>query len=80
VLAAWLGDDEVAINSLFSRLRETAIEGERDIEAAARGGNLAKLAAEDHRHEPRHPGNCQLARGSAEGTMESASDPRADLR
>jgi PAS domain S-box-containing protein len=49
VLAAWLGDDAAAINSLFNRFRETAVESERDIEAAARSGNLAKLAAAAHK-------------------------------
>jgi len=49
VLAAWLGDDEAAINSLFNRFRDTAVESERDIEAAARSGNLAKLAAAAHK-------------------------------
>jgi len=49
VLAAWLGDDQAAINSLFNRFRDTAVESERDIEAAARNGNLAKLAAAAHK-------------------------------
>ena len=49
VLAAWLGDDEAAISSLFGRFRETAVETERDIETAARAGNLARVAAAAHK-------------------------------
>jgi PAS domain S-box-containing protein len=49
VLAAWLGDDAAAIDSLFNRFRETAVESERAIEAAARSGNLARLAAAAHK-------------------------------
>jgi PAS domain S-box-containing protein len=64
VLAAWLGDDEAAINSLFNRFRETATESERDIEAAARSGNLAKLAAAAHKLK----GAAQAVGANAVGT------------
>jgi HPt (histidine-containing phosphotransfer) domain-containing protein len=49
VLASWLGDDEAAINSLFARFRDTAGESEHEIEAAARNGDLARLAAAAHK-------------------------------
>ena len=49
VLAAWLGDDRAAIDALLGKFRETAIEAEREIDAASRTGNLAKLAAAAHK-------------------------------
>jgi signal transduction histidine kinase/DNA-binding response OmpR family regulator len=49
VLAAWLGDDRIAINSLLGKFCETAIETERVINAASRTGNLAQLAAAAHK-------------------------------
>jgi len=49
VLAAWLGEDRAAINSLLGKFRETAIEAERDIDMASRTGDLAKLAAVAHK-------------------------------
>jgi HPt (histidine-containing phosphotransfer) domain-containing protein len=64
VLAAWLGDDTAAINSLFARFRETAIESERDIERAARSGDLARLAAAAHKLK----GAAQAVGANAVGT------------
>jgi CheY-like chemotaxis protein/HPt (histidine-containing phosphotransfer) domain-containing protein len=49
VLAAWLGDDRPAIDSLLGKFRETAIEAEREIDVASRTGDLAKLAAVAHK-------------------------------
>jgi len=49
VLAAWLGEDRAAMYSLLGKFRETAIEEEREIDAAWRSGNFAKLAAAAHR-------------------------------
>jgi two-component system, NtrC family, sensor kinase len=49
VLAAWLGDDRAAIDSLLGKFRETAIEAEREIDVASRTGDLAKLAAVAHK-------------------------------
>ena len=49
VLAAWLGEDRAAIDSLLGKFRETAVEAEREIDAASRTGNLAKLAAAAHK-------------------------------
>jgi signal transduction histidine kinase/HPt (histidine-containing phosphotransfer) domain-containing protein len=49
VLAAWLGNDRAAIDSLLGKFRETAIEVEREIDAASRTGDLATLAAAAHK-------------------------------
>jgi signal transduction histidine kinase/DNA-binding response OmpR family regulator len=49
VLAAWLGEDRATIDSLLGRFRETAIDAEREIDAASRTGDLAKLAAAAHK-------------------------------
>jgi CheY-like chemotaxis protein/HPt (histidine-containing phosphotransfer) domain-containing protein len=49
VLAAWLGDDRAAIDSLLGKFRETAIEAEREIDVASRTGDVAKLAAVAHK-------------------------------
>jgi signal transduction histidine kinase/CheY-like chemotaxis protein/HPt (histidine-containing phosphotransfer) domain-containing protein len=49
VLAAWLGEDRAAMDSLLGKFRETAIEAEREIDAASRSGNFATLAAAAHK-------------------------------
>jgi CheY-like chemotaxis protein/HPt (histidine-containing phosphotransfer) domain-containing protein len=49
VLAAWLGDDATAINSLLAKFRDTAIAAEREISAASRAGDLPTLAASAHK-------------------------------
>jgi signal transduction histidine kinase/DNA-binding response OmpR family regulator len=49
VLAAWLGDDRAAIDSLLLKFREAAIEAEREIGTAAHTGNLANLAVAAHK-------------------------------
>jgi signal transduction histidine kinase/DNA-binding response OmpR family regulator len=49
VLAAWLGEDRAAIDSLLEKFRETAIEAEREIDVASRSGNFAKLAVAAHK-------------------------------
>lgn len=49
VLGAWLGDDRGAIESLFGKFRDTAIETQREIDSASRNGNLAALAAAAHK-------------------------------
>jgi signal transduction histidine kinase/DNA-binding response OmpR family regulator len=49
VLAAWLGDDRTAVDRLLRTFRETAVETEREINTAARIGNLATLAAAAHK-------------------------------
>jgi signal transduction histidine kinase/CheY-like chemotaxis protein/HPt (histidine-containing phosphotransfer) domain-containing protein len=49
VLAAWLGDDAAAINSLLAKFRDTAIAAEREIAAASRAGDLPSLAAAAHK-------------------------------
>jgi len=49
VLAAWLGNDRNAINSLLAKFRDTAIEAERVINSSSRAGDLAELAAAAHK-------------------------------
>jgi signal transduction histidine kinase/transcriptional regulator with GAF, ATPase, and Fis domain/HPt (histidine-containing phosphotransfer) domain-containing protein/ActR/RegA family two-component response regulator len=49
VLAAWLGDDRPAMDALLGKFRETAIEAGREIDVAARAGDLAKMAAVAHK-------------------------------
>ena len=49
VLGAWLREDRAAIDLLLGRFRETALEVEREIDAASRAGNLAILAAAAHK-------------------------------
>ena len=49
VLAAWLGDDKAAIDSLLAKFRDTAIAAEREISAASRAGDLPTLAAAAHK-------------------------------
>src|SRR5262245_39883065 len=49
VLAAWLGDDQATIVSLLRKFRETAIDAEREIDAASRTGDLAKLVTAAHK-------------------------------
>ena len=49
VLAAWLGEDRAAIDSLLGRFRETAIDAEREIDVASRTGDLTKLTAVAHK-------------------------------
>ena len=49
VLAAWLGGDREALDALLRKFRQTAIDAEREIDAASRTGNLATLAAAAHK-------------------------------
>jgi signal transduction histidine kinase/DNA-binding response OmpR family regulator len=49
VLAAWLGEDRAAIDSLLGKFRGTAVETEREIDAASRTGNVASLVAAAHK-------------------------------
>ncbi|HEY2138426.1 MAG TPA: PAS-domain containing protein [Xanthobacteraceae bacterium] len=72
VLAAWLGDDGAAINSLFGKFRETALETERDIEAAARAGNLGRVAAAAHKLKGAAQAVGANAVGSAAAIVEQA--------
>jgi signal transduction histidine kinase/DNA-binding response OmpR family regulator len=48
-LAAWFGDDRAAIDSLLAKFRDTAVDSEREIAAASRAGDLARLAAAAHK-------------------------------
>src|SRR5262249_23702531 len=44
-----LCEDRAAIDSLLGKFRETAIETEREIDAASHSGNLANLAVAAHK-------------------------------
>jgi HPt (histidine-containing phosphotransfer) domain-containing protein len=49
VLSAWLGDDHDALAKLLQKFHQTAIATEREIQDAARSGDLAKLTAAAHK-------------------------------
>jgi CheY-like chemotaxis protein/HPt (histidine-containing phosphotransfer) domain-containing protein/anti-sigma regulatory factor (Ser/Thr protein kinase) len=49
VLVSWLGEDRAAIDSLLGKFCGTAVETERQIDAASHTGNLATLAAAAHK-------------------------------
>jgi signal transduction histidine kinase/CheY-like chemotaxis protein/HPt (histidine-containing phosphotransfer) domain-containing protein len=49
VLVAWLGEDRAAMDSLLATFRATAIDLEREIDAASRTGDVAILAAAAHK-------------------------------
>jgi signal transduction histidine kinase/DNA-binding NarL/FixJ family response regulator len=49
VLAAWLGDDDGAIDGLLGKFRDTAIAAEREIATASRAGDLPTLAQAAHK-------------------------------
>jgi PAS domain S-box-containing protein len=72
VLTAWLGDDTAAIDTLFARFRETALGSERDIEDAARSGDLARLAAAAHKLKGAAQAVGAHAVGAAAATLEQA--------
>jgi len=72
VLAAWLGDDAAAINSLFGKFRDTAVETEREIENAARAGNLVRVAAAAHKLKGAAQAVGANAVGNAAAALEQA--------
>jgi PAS domain S-box-containing protein len=49
ILVAWLGDDEAALGSLLAKFHDSARAAERDIDAAARANDLARLTAAAHK-------------------------------
>ncbi len=49
VLAGWFGDDRAGIEALLAKFKSSAIEAEREINAASRAGNLTAIAAAAHR-------------------------------
>jgi signal transduction histidine kinase/FixJ family two-component response regulator len=49
VLAVWLADDRNAMDELFNKFHQTAIQAEREIDDASRVGNLATVTAAAHR-------------------------------
>jgi HPt (histidine-containing phosphotransfer) domain-containing protein len=72
VLAAWLGDDRAAIDSLLGKFRETAIEAEREIDVASRTGDVAKLAAVAHKIKGAAQAVGATAVGAAAAALEQA--------
>jgi HPt (histidine-containing phosphotransfer) domain-containing protein len=80
VLAAWLGDDCAAIDSLLGKFRETAIEAEREIDVASRTGDLAKVTAVAHKLKGAAAGGRATGVGAATAALEQAGkagDPLA---
>jgi signal transduction histidine kinase/DNA-binding NarL/FixJ family response regulator len=49
VLAGWLGEDHAAIDALLDKFRGTAVDTEREIDAASRTNDMAALAAAAHK-------------------------------
>jgi len=72
VLAAWLGDDDRAINSLLSKFRDTAVAAEREIGAASRAGDLPTLAAAAHKLKGAAQTVGAAGVGTAAATLEQA--------
>jgi CheY-like chemotaxis protein/HPt (histidine-containing phosphotransfer) domain-containing protein len=72
VLAAWLGNDQAAIRNLMTKFRDTAVEAERDITAAARAGNLPVLAAAAHKLKGAANAVGARSVGSAAAALEQA--------
>jgi CheY-like chemotaxis protein len=72
VLAAWLGDDDRAINSLLAKFRDTAVAAEREIGAASRAGDLPTLAAAAHKLKGAAQTVGAAGVGTAAATLEQA--------
>ena len=72
VLAAWLGDDRAAIDSLLAKFRDTAVAAEREIGAASRAGDLPTLAAAAHKLKGAAQTVGAAGVGTAASTLEQA--------
>ena len=72
VLAAWLGDDDKAINSLLAKFRDTAVAAEREIGASSRAGDLPTLAAAAHKLKGAAQTVGAAGVGTAAATLEQA--------
>ncbi len=72
VLAAWLGDDQAAIDSLLTKFRDTAVAAEREIGASSRAGDLPTLAAAAHKLKGAAQTVGAAGVGAAAATLEQA--------
>src|SRR5262249_40423135 len=72
VLAAWLGDDRAAIDSLLGKFRDTAVAAEREITSASRAGDLPTLAAAAHKLKGAAQTVGAIGVGSAAAALEQA--------
>jgi CheY-like chemotaxis protein/HPt (histidine-containing phosphotransfer) domain-containing protein len=73
VLEAWLGDDRAAIDSLLGKFRETALESEREIEAATGMGDLMIVVAAAHKLKGAAQMVGAMGVGAAAAALEEAS-------
>ena len=71
VLGAWL-DEGAAIDALLAKFRETMVETEREIDAASRTGDFAKLAAASHRLKGAAQAVGAIGVGTAAAALEHA--------
>jgi CheY-like chemotaxis protein len=72
VLGAWLGDDQVAIDSLLRKFQDTAVDTQREIDSASRNNNLAALAAAAHKLKGAAQAIGAKGVGSAAAALEQA--------
>jgi PAS domain S-box-containing protein len=72
VLAAWLGDDDGAIDGLLMKFRDTAIAAEREIATASRAGDLPTLAQAAHKLKGAAQTVGAAGVGAAAATLEQA--------
>ena len=72
VLGAWLGEDRIAIDGLLAKFRRTAVEAEREINVASRGGERVQ-------HKLRENGSTAGRTLDLGGAAQSVKDVASDL-